>query len=293
MTGRERSALLAVAAIAAVTAAWWSLALWPLPSDAPYWLVRTREVCFGALPDSLPRPDGWLLLIGQPLSMLAALAIIWPRELAGGLAALPRTGSGRAVLGLGALLLFAAAAAASARIASATGRDVAAATYTAPPPSTYPRLDRDAPPLGLVDQHGDTVSLGAFRGRLVLVTFAYAHCASICPTVVHEVLDAQHQLGAARAAVVVVTLDPWRDTPARLPAVADQWQLGAEAHVLSGDTASVLRALDAWNVPHERHLDSGEIAHPSIVFLLGRDGRIAYASTAHADAIVTLAHRIG
>ena len=47
-----------------------------------------------------------------------------------------------------------------------------------------------------------------FRGRPVLVTFAYAHCDTICPLVVGDVLAAQRQLTDRSPAVVVVTLDP-------------------------------------------------------------------------------------
>jgi protein SCO1/2 len=292
MTRPERAAFTALVFIAAVTAAWWALALWPLPSDAPYWLVRTREVCFGSLPDTLPTRAGWLLLIGEPLTMTVALAVLWPDALFGALAALARTVSGRAALTAGALLLFAGAAAASARVATASGRDGPAAEYVPPPPAAYPRLDRPAPPLALVNQHGDTVTLATLRGRAVLVTFAYAHCMSVCPVVVREVLDAQRQLASRAMQVVVITLDPWRDTPDRLPSVAAEWQLGALAHVVSGDTTSVLRTLDAWNIPHARDGGSGEITHPSVVYLVDAGGRLVYAATAHADAIVTLAGRI-
>jgi len=292
MTGRERAALTALLIIVAVTAAWWALALWPLQPDAPYWLVRTREVCFGSLPDTLPTRAGWLLLIGEPLTMTVALAVLWPDALSGALASLARTVAGRTALTMAALLLFVGAAAASARVAAASGREGAAAEYVPPPPASYPRLDRATPPLALVDQHGDTVTVAALRGHPLLVTFAYAHCMSVCPVVVREVLEAQRRLAARHVQVVVITLDPWRDTPARLATVADEWHLGADARVVSGDTALVLRTLDAWNVPHARDGASGDISHPALVYLVDSGGRLAYAAMPQADAIVALAGRI-
>jgi len=284
--------LLALGLIAGVTAAWWALALWPLATDAPYWLVRTREVCFGALPDTLPSRAGWMLLIGEPLAMVAALLVLWPGAVFDAISSLAGTPRGRVSLVAGALFLFFGAAAAAGRVAVASNREDAAATYVAPPPSTYPRLDRPAPPLALVDQHGDTVTLAALRGRLVLVTFAYAHCPTVCPLVVRDVLAAQRRLAERRVQVVVVTLDPWRDTPRRLATVAAEWNLAEDAHVLSGDTASVLRTLDAWNVPHERNSANGDVAHPSVVYLVDAAGQLAYAAAAHTDAIVALAGRI-
>lgn len=292
MTGRERTALVALSAIGVVTASWWALALWPLPDEAPYWLVRTREVCFGSLPDTLPSRAGWLLLIGEPLTMVAALAVLWPGALFGALGALARSGAGRVALAAVALLLFGGGAAAAARVTAVSRRGDSPSAWVAPPPSTYPRLDRPAPPLGLVDQHGDTITLATLRGRRALVTFAYAHCTSICPDVVRQVVDAGRQLIGRGTRVVVVTLDPWRDTPARLPTIASEWAVGDSAHVLSGDTSAVLRTLDAWNVPHGRDGTTGEIGHPSLVYLLDGNGMIVYAATARARDIIALASRM-
>ena len=293
MTGRERVTLLALAGIAGITAAWWALALWPLAPDAPYWLVRTREVCFGSLPDTLPTKAGWLLLIAEPLTMVAALAVMWPGQLVGALSALARSGAGRVALVVAALSLAGGAAAASARVTAALRRGSPPAQYVPPPPANYPRVDRPAPALALVDQRGTKVTLTALRGRIVLVTFAFAHCATACPVVVRETLEAQRRLADPNAVVVVVTLDPWRDTPERLASIAAAWRLGEAAYVLSGDTLSVLATLDAWQVPHGRDLTTGDITHPAVVYILDREGRIAYAAAPNAGAIASLARRAG
>ena len=79
-TGRARAAGTALVAIVAITAAWWALALWPVGSEAPEWLLRTRQVCFGSNADTLPSAAGWLLLIGQPASMIMLLVMVWGEE---------------------------------------------------------------------------------------------------------------------------------------------------------------------------------------------------------------------
>lgn len=292
MTRREQTALLALAFVLAVTAVWWALALWPLPADAPLWLVRTRAVCFGALRDTLPNGAGWSVLIGEPAAMLAALFVVWREEVAGGLGALARTLAGRLALGGALALVVFALGLATARVASASAGGTPAANAEAPLPDTYPRLDRPAPPLGLVDQAGDTVSLARFAGRIVIVTFAYAHCQTVCPIVVHEALDAQRRLAALGPELVVVTLDPWRDTPARLPAIARGWGLGAHTHVLSGDTAAVQRVLRDWNAGGARDPATGEVAHPNLAYLVDAAGRLAFAARGRAEDLVTLAGRL-
>ena len=291
MTGRERAALVALWSLLAITALWWTLALWPLPTDSPYWLVRTREVCFGAAPDGMPTRAGWLTLVGEPLAMLGLVLTLWRDAVPGALAALTRSLGGRAVLGAGIMLLVAGSALATARVHTLAAREGPLPQYVPPPASTYPRLDRPAPPLALVDQKGDTVTLATFRGRPVLVAFAYAHCQTVCPALVHDALAARQQL-ASHPPLLVVTVDPWRDTPSRLGEIASAWNADTDTHVLGGDTAAVVRVLDAWNVPHARDLATGDVAHPNLVYLVDAAGRIAFAAIGQVDAIVALGRRL-
>jgi protein SCO1 len=146
-------------------------------------------------------------------------------------------------------------------------------------------VNDEAPAFALIDQHGQTVSLDAFRGRPVLVTFAYAHCETMCPLVIEDVLAAQRQLTDHPPAVVIITLDPWRDTPTRLNAIAAGWNMGPTAHVLSGAPDIVERTLNAWRVPRVRNEKTGDLSHPAIVYVLGADGRIAYVVQGNSSAI--------
>jgi protein SCO1/2 len=139
------------------------------------------------------------------------------------------------------------------------------------------------------------VDLAGLTGKPVLVTFAYAHCTTVCPTIVMHALRAQDALRDTpdEPAVLIVTLDPWRDTPTRLPAMAESWSLpDRDAWVLSGSVAEVEAALDAWEVPRSRNVDTGEIVHPSLLYVIDRAGRIAYASTGGIDALVSLVRRL-
>lgn len=297
---RERIALGALAAILAITATWWTLALWPLPASTPAWLLRTRAVCFGSTSTGLPDAAGWTALIGQPALMLGILLVVWGDSITAGLGAVAQSRVGRITLRSVALVLIGAALAATARVAGATGAgagDVSAAAVVPAPsplPSNYPRLERPAPALDLVDQHGAAVTLERFRGRPVLVTFAYAHCETVCPLVVQDVLRARRALAdlPAPPAVVVVTLDPWRDTPSRLPSIAVQWRLEGDAVVASGSVAAVEAVLDRWDIARARDTRTGELTHPAVVYVVDRSGKIAYAINGGAEAVAELVRRL-
>jgi protein SCO1/2 len=276
MTAASRAtvALAALAAIFAITASWWALALWPT-ADAPAWLVLTRETCFGTAATGLPDAGGWLALTGQPLGMLLVLFAGWGRDVQAGLRAALQRVSGQLVVGAAAALLIAGVLGVVVRVRVADARPFAASSTEA----VAGQLNRlnDAPkPISLVDQSGRTVTLEQFKGRPVIVTFAYAHCETVCPLLVSEVLGARDALTVPKPVVLIVTLDPWRDTPSRLPSIAERWGASGDVHVLSGVPDSVERVLNAWRVPRARNERTGDLSHPSVVYVLGPDGRIAY-----------------
>lgn len=281
--GRAWAAVAALAAIVAITASWWALALWPVGDTAPAWLLRTREVCFGSTAGTLPNAGGWILLVGQPIGMVALLAAIWGRELRAGLAMAMARAAGQLAVGVASALVVAGLWSVTVRVRTAElepfspGGAAGAAGLT--------RVNDVAPALALTDQAGRRVALADFRGRPVLVAFAYAHCETVCPQVVSDVLTARRHLDADAPGVLIVTLDPWRDTPARLASIAKLWGLDGDAHVLSGPPDEVERALNAWRVPRVRNQKTGDISHPAIVYVIGATGRITYAVNGNADAI--------
>jgi len=279
-----------LAVIIAVTAAWWALALWPLPESAPAWLARARWVCFNAPPEGLPNGGGWLLLVAQPLSMIGALLVVWGDGLRQGLGRCAATPLGRSALLAVAAALLVGVGATGVRVARAADRPAAAL----PPPGpieTYPRIDRAAPPLSLIDQHGDAFTLARFHGRPVIVTFAFAHCTAICPLVVQDALRARDLAADLAPALVVITLDPWRDPPERLGAIAAQWRLTGDAVALSGSVEAVEAVLDDWRVGRSRDPVTGDVVHPPLVYVVNRDGRIAYAAAGDAATIAALISR--
>ena len=63
------------------------------------------------------------------------------------------------------------------------------------------------------------VSLKDYRGKLVLVYFGYTYCPDICPTSLAATAEGLKQLKPeelARVAMIFISVDPKRDTPARL-----------------------------------------------------------------------------
>ena len=285
MKARSVWALTALAVILVVTASWWALALWPMGAEAPAWLLRTRDICFGTQPDGLPNAGGWILLVGEPLGLLVVLATVWGDALREGLAVLASRPVGRTALVGVSVLMLAGAATATRWVAAARGERFAVNDADAGE-GAVEVMDQAAPPLRLVDQLGATLDLRDLAGQPVVVTFAFGHCETVCPTIVRGLLAGRERLGVAAPALLIVTLDPWRDTPARLPAMAEAWGLPAGAHVLSGGIEEVENTLTAWKVPRVRNEATGDLIHPSVAYLVGPDGRIQARFNGSSEALV-------
>ena len=247
----------------------------PLPATPPVWLTAARAACFGPMDDGLPGPAGWMMLVLAPLSLLLAIAVLWGAELPAALRHVARRRLGQ---GLFAALALAAVVegmwvAQRARVAWASSAWISGPLDETALPEDYPRQSAPAPDFALVDQHGARVSLADLKGRPVIVTFVFAHCQTMCPFVVATL----KRSAPAGADVLLITLDPWRDTPSSLPGIARQWDLPPSFRVLSSRRVDdALRVARLYGVTFERNEKTGDMVHPGLVFLVDTDGRLAY-----------------
>jgi protein SCO1 len=292
---RAKVALALLGTWVVVAMGYWALAFYPLSAAAPEWLIRTRYVCFGAPVGGLPDGGGWITLIGGPLLLLAAMLVAFSAELRGALGRLHENRTALLVavaLGLG-LVSEVVWAVAQVHSVYAAGTVTFEAREDGGLPDPYPRQDRPAPAFTLVDQRGATVDLAALRGKNVVLTFAFAHCATVCPALIAQTKSALARLDAASTAGVFITLDPWRDTPSALPALAERWTLPANAHLLSGDVREVVSTLEAYKVPFTRDEKTGNVDHPALVYVIDSQGRIAFVfNNPPVDWVVTAVARL-
>ena len=67
----------------------------------------------------------------------------------------------------------------------------------------------------LTDHTGKPRSLADFKGKIVVLFFGYTQCPDVCPTTLTELSQVKQLLGADadKLQVLLVTVDPQRDTP--------------------------------------------------------------------------------
>lgn len=83
-------------------------------------------------------------------------------------------------------------------------------------PAAAAGLDAAVLKIALTDDRGRATSLGAWRGRPLIVTMEYANCRFLCSITLQRLKDVQAAADAAgrRFDFVVVSIDPRNDTPA-------------------------------------------------------------------------------
>ena len=97
----------------------------------------------------------------------------------------------------------------------------------APAPAPLPALERvmvieprAVGDLAMKDQDGKPRRLADLTGAPALVFFGFTHCPDVCPTTLGMLAQVEKQLAdlpeAARPQVVLVSVDPKRDTPEQL-----------------------------------------------------------------------------
>ena len=108
----------------------------------------------------------------------------------------------------------------------------AAAAVAAAPPSGFKagvfEPARPAPEFALRGSDGSELTLARYRGKVVLMSFGFTHCAAVCPVTLATLAQARGALGPAADAVqvVFVTVDPERDLAPRLKAYLAAFDAG-------------------------------------------------------------------
>jgi protein SCO1 len=132
------------------------------------------------------------------------------------------------------------------------------------PPGVHP------PPIALRDQNGARVSLSAYRGKVVVLAFLSSTCGATCELIAQQIRGALDELSTVPP-VLVISVDPGADTPARVNRFLSQVSLGGRVRWLSA-TASALRPI--WRAFRVRPVSAGRAAFASSasIYLIDREG---------------------
>jgi protein SCO1/2 len=100
----------------------------------------------------------------------------------------------------------------------------------------------------LTNQHGQSVSLSAYRGKVVVLAFLFSKCRT-CVLVADQVRGALDELGAAPGVrTIFVSTDPQVDTPASVSRFSSETSLTGRVSYLTGTEAQLRPVWDAYGI---------------------------------------------
>jgi protein SCO1/2 len=130
--------------------------------------------------------------------------------------------------------------------------------------------------LELTDHTGKPRRLEDFRGKAVVLFFGFTHCPDVCPTTLADIAGAVKQLGpdAERVQVLMVSVDPERDTPealAKYVTAFDPRFLG-----LRGDLPATQKVAKEFKIYFEKRKQGASytVDHSAQSYVIDPQGRL-------------------
>lgn len=127
------------------------------------------------------------------------------------------------------------------------------------------------------NQDNQPVVLSDFKGKPMVVSMIFTHCAFVCPRLTADIRQLEQSMGeeANKVNFVLITFDVERDTPERLKQYAKDQNLDQNFTLLHGSESAVRSMGVLLDIQFEKDED-GNFAHSNIVTVLDPYGIVRY-----------------
>jgi protein SCO1/2 len=130
--------------------------------------------------------------------------------------------------------------------------------------------------LELADHTGKPRRLEDWRGKAVVLVFGFTHCPDVCPTTLADIALALKELGndAERVQVLMVSVDPERDTPEALAKYVTAFDPRFVA--LRGDLEATRKVAQEFKVYFEKRKqgESYTVDHSAQSYVIDPQGKL-------------------
>lgn len=153
---------------------------------------------------------------------------------------------------------------------------------------------RAAPDFVLQGSHGELFKLSSARDKVVILGFGFSHCPEICPVTLANVSRVMKNLGDAAdgVQVVYITVDPERDTVARL---REYMQVFHPRFIgLTGDANELADIRRQYGILIEKEVKQDgnyEVHHSSYLYLIDRQGLLR-ALVPYGKSVADIVHDV-
>lgn len=135
---------------------------------------------------------------------------------------------------------------------------------------------RNLPALSLTNQNGEPVAVDQLKGQWSLLFFGYTFCPDICPATLAQLRQLKGMLSAeeqAKLRMVLVTVDPKRDTPQQLKQYLTYFDPAFQG--LTGEAADIQKLANGVSIPYipaDTSKENYTVDHSGNLVIIGPDG---------------------
>ncbi|CAI8956768.1 MULTISPECIES: SCO family protein [Pseudomonas] len=136
---------------------------------------------------------------------------------------------------------------------------------------------RTVPAVEMTDEQGQPVVMDQLKGKWSLLFFGYTFCPDICPTTLAQLRQVKSELpkeAVERLQVVLVSVDPNRDTPAQLKQYLGYFD--KDFRGVTGSLENIQKLANAVSIPFipaDTSKPNYTVDHSGNLALLGPDGK--------------------
>jgi protein SCO1/2 len=156
---------------------------------------------------------------------------------------------------------------------------------------------RPLPPMAFIDQQGQPFGLEQLRGHWSILFFGFTSCPDVCPTTLALLAQVEKKLAdlpaEQRPHIVLVSVDPQRDTPERLARYVKSFSPTFTG--ITGEPAAMQEFALKMGVPVAISEQAGgnyTVDHSAAIFVVDPNGALrALSSTPHEVPVIAEDYR--
>lgn len=134
-------------------------------------------------------------------------------------------------------------------------------------------------------QNNKSIRLSYFENKIVIAAMVFTHCESACPRIVADMQRIESSLSQKelqQVTFLLISMDPERDTPARLTEFAAEHKLNTNWTLICSSQDATMEIANVLGVKVKK-LEGGGFDHSNIIHVFNKDGVIGYQQNGFAE----------
>lgn len=127
-------------------------------------------------------------------------------------------------------------------------------------------------------QSKESLQLSHFQSKIVITAMVFTHCESACPRIVADMQRIESSLSQKdlqQVTFLLISMDPERDTPARLSEFAGEHKLNANWTLICSSLDATMEIANVLGVKVKK-LENGGFDHSNIIHVFDQQGVIVH-----------------